>query len=202
MTLLDARHVAMALAVGAVVVAGTPFHAAADEPAGAQQADRLEVQFGGGYVMPAGPAVQLGAWSAGATYWLTRNWGVAARHVATPMTDANAPRFERARSRNTAGLLGMRSSSVTIQRRWLTAHSFEFQIGFGALLAGVERHAYFLPEAPPHVQNETSRGLAFELLAGRKVSRHIGFKGGLLFDLTGEESGGDMYAVGLAVIGF
>ena len=201
MTLLDARHVAMAL-VGAVVVAGTPVHAAGDDQAGAQQADRLEVQFGGGYVMPAGPTVRLGAWSAGGTYWLTRNWGVAARHVATLMTDANAPRFERARSRNTAGLLGMRSSSVTIQRRWLTARGIEFQIGFGALLAGVERHAYFLPGAPPHVQDETSRGLAFELLAGRKVSRRIGFKGGLLFDLTGEESGGDIYAVGLAVIGF
>ena len=118
------------------------------------------------------------------------------------MTDANAPRFERARSRNTASLLGMHSSSVTVQRRWLTAHGIEFQIGFGALLAGVERHAYFLPGAPPHVQDETSRGLAFELLAGRKVSRRIGFKGGLLFDLTGEESGGDIHAVGLAVIGF
>lgn len=201
MALQDARHVAMALAVGAVVVVGTPVHAAADDPAGAQQADRLEVQFGGGYVMPAGATVRLGAWSAGATYWLTRNWGVAARHVATPMTDANAPRFERARSRNTADLLGMRSSSVTIQRRW-TARGIELQIGFGALLAGVERHAYFLPGAPPHVQDETSRGLAFELLAGRKVSRRIGFKGGLLFDLTGEESGGDIYAVGLAVVGF
>ena len=56
MALQDARHVAMALAVGAVVVVvvGTPVHAAADDPAGAQQADRLEVQFGGGYVMPAG----------------------------------------------------------------------------------------------------------------------------------------------------
>ena len=117
------------------------------------------------------------------------------------MTDANAPRFERARSRNTADLLGMRSSSVTIQRRW-TARGIELQIGFGALLAGVERHAYFLPGAPPHVQDETSRGLAFELLAGRKVSRRIGFKGGLLFDLTGKESGGDIYAVGLAVVGF
>lgn len=117
------------------------------------------------------------------------------------MNDANAPRFERARSRNTASLLGMHSSSVTIQRRWLTAQGIEFQIGFGALLAGVERHAYFLPGAPPHVQDETSRGLAFELLAGRKVSRRIGFKGGLLFDFTGEESGGDVYAVGLVVIG-
>lgn len=201
MTLLEARHVATAL-VGTVVVAGTPIHAAADDPAGARQADRLEVQFGGGYVMPAGPTVRLAAWSAGATYWLTRNWGVAARHVATPMTDANAPRFERARARNTAGLLGMRSSSVTIQRRWSTAHGIELQVGFGALLAGVERHAYFLPGARPHVQDETSRGLAFELLAGRKVSRRIGFKGGLLFDLTGEESGGDIHAVGLAVIGF
>ena len=44
----------MALAVGAVVVAGTPVHAAADDPAGAQQTDGLEVQFGGGYIMPAG----------------------------------------------------------------------------------------------------------------------------------------------------
>ena len=95
MTLLDARHVATALAVG-VVVAGTPVHAAADDPAGSQ-GDRLEVQFGGGYVMPGGPTVRPGAWSAGGTYWLTRNWGVAARHVATPMTDANAPGFERAR---------------------------------------------------------------------------------------------------------
>ncbi len=177
MTLLDARRVAVAL-VGAVAVTGTPVHAAADDPAGAQQADRLEVQFGGGYVMPAGPTVRLGAWSAGATYWLTRNWGVAARHVATRMTDADAPRFERARSRNTASLLGMRSSSVTVQRRWSTAHNIEFQIGFGALLAGVERHAYFMPGAPPHVQDETSRGLAFELLAGRKVSRRIDFKRG------------------------
>ena len=64
MTLLDARHVAVAL-VGAVAVAvtGTPVHAAADDPAGAHQADRLEVQFGEGYVMPAGPAVRLGAWT-------------------------------------------------------------------------------------------------------------------------------------------
>ena len=204
MTLLEARHIAMALAVGAVVVAGTPVHAVADDPAGAQQADRLEVQFGGGLIMPAGPTAGLGAWSAGATYWLTRDWGVAARHVATPMTDANAPRFAGARSRNTASLLGMYSSSVTIQRRWLTAHSAEFQIGFGALLAGVERYAYFvLPGAPPHVQDEPSSGFAFELLAGRKVSRGFGFKGGLLFHLTGGEARvGDVYAVGLAVIGF
>ena len=200
MPLLDARHIA--LAVGAVVVAGAPIPAAADDPAGPRQTDRLEVQLGGGHVMPGGPSARLGAWSVGATYWLTRNWGVAARHVATPMSDANAPRFERARSQGTAGLLGMRSSSVTIQRRWITAHGFEFQVGAGALLAGVERHAYFLLGAQPHVQDETSRGLAFELLAGRKVSRHFGFKGGLLFDLTGEESGGDVYAVGLAVIGF
>ena len=202
MTLLHARHIATALAVGAVVVAGTPIHAAAGDAAGPQQTDRLEVQFGGGYVMPAGPTVQLGAWSAGATYWLTRNWGVAARHIATPMTDVIAPRFERARSRNTASLLGMHSSSVTIQRRWWIAHNIEFQIGFGGLLAGVERHAYFVPGAPPHVQDETSRGVALELLLGRKVSRRISFKGGLLVDFTGEESGGDMYAVGLTVIGF
>ena len=37
--------------------------------------------------------------------------------------------------------------------------------------------------------------------APRKVSRRIGFEGGLLVDFTGEESGGDVYAVGLVVIG-
>lgn len=198
MTLLDARHIAIALGVGAVVVAGTAVPAAADDPAGPRRTDRLEVHLGGGYVIPGGPTASLGAWSVGATYWLTRNWGVGGRHIATPMSDANTPRFERA----PAALLGMHSSSVTIQRRWITAEGFEFQVGAGALLAGVERHAYYRPGPRPHVQDETSRGLAFEVLAGRKVSRHFGFKGGVLFDFTGEESGGDVYAVGLAVIGF
>ena len=99
-------------------------------------------------------------------------------------------------------MLGLRSSTVTVHRRWFTERGVEFDVGFG-VMQEVNRYAYFLPEDPPLVQDESIRGLALELLVGRKVSRYVGFKGGVMIDLAADlDNTGNMHLVGLAVIGF
>ncbi len=43
--------------------------------AGTQERDRVDVQVGGGYVMPRGPTARLLAFDVGAAFWLTDAWG-------------------------------------------------------------------------------------------------------------------------------
>ena len=167
---------------------------------GAQPRDRVELQIGGGYVFPVGPTVRRGTYDVSAAFWLTDQWGVAVRRMAVPSVDVADPRFDHGRASFTSGMLGLRPSTVTVHRRWFTERGVEFDVGFG-VMHGVNRYAYFLSEDPPLVQDESILELALELLVGRKVSRYVGFKGGVMLDL-GNLDNGNMHLVGLAVIGF
>lgn len=143
---------------------------------GAQPGDWVELQVGGGRAAPGCGECLLAAFDVGVTFWGRNHWGISARHEFSPRDSIDSP-----------------YSSLTARRRWLMDDGTEFDLGFG-ITAGslVDRKALIVGFVP------------LDLLVGRKLSRHIGVKGG--YSLGCLYGDGDCLwrarVVGFAVIGF
>ena len=150
---------------------------------GPAQAQRLEVEAGGGYVRGGGaenPGPSLPVLDVGAVVWLTDKWGVAARLVDGPGEDLHEPIVGTDRTFLGTGYL--RYWTVTVRRRWDVRPALGLELGVGHLSGG--RFSLIrLIHDPPRRSTEPSlffSGFSVEALVSPRLSKHFGVKAGLI----------------------
>ncbi len=151
---------------------------------GPAQAQMLEVEAGGGYVVGGGaenPGPSLPVLNVGIVFWPTEKWGVAARIVDGPGEDLYEPSV-RITDRTFLGTGYLRYWTVTARRRWDVRPALGLELGFGLLFDG--RFATIqLFHDPPRRSTEPDlffNGLSLEALVSPHLSKHVGLKVGVI----------------------
>ena len=154
---------------------------------GAQPHNRVELQLGGGISWTQSCNVcSLASYEVGVTSWGRNHWGVSARHEFRPRYSVDDSLSDGSVERSS---LNIRISTLTVRRRWFRNNGTELDFGFGMGWASLNgANAWVVP---------------IDVFLGRKLSRHIGVKGGVsLGYLIAGRIATRPKAVGFAVIGF
>ena len=170
--------------VGVLLLAGTFLVGPLTGALYAQPNYQVELLVGGsgGYSNSNWNGFSPPAFELGATLWFNDNWGISGRHEFHLLSDSSG--------RLRQSYYDRRFSNVTLRRRWPIGDAFELDFGFGgAVITG---------RGQP-----TGGAVPFEVLIGRRLSRHFGVKGGYRHEMYW----GDIIVhrgrlVGFAVIGF
>lgn len=184
-------------------------------PALAQQVNRFEVQVGAGHA--AGSALHAPTFDVGVVFWGER-WGIAGRYGAQLGADEfDVPYYlggDRAWIDRSAWY-----ASATARRRWFGAGGIEYDAGIGLAYFAPTQTAFVLPtelllgsdwrsdDVTPrpsgHIlryRDEWGGMFSAEFLVGRKLSRRLGVKGGVVHNFALEFS--FTHLIGFATFGF
>jgi hypothetical protein len=168
------------------------------------QAQRVEVEAGGGYVFAGGaenPGPSLATVDVGVVVWPWTKWGVAVRLVEGPGEDLHEPVISA--DRTFLGQADLHYWTVTVRRRIALTNARGVELGFGQLFGGRFSTVQQFHDPPRRVTGPHTffpLGSALEAFITQAAGRHFAVKGGLTFDFNVETT--NLQPVVLAVIRF
>lgn len=179
-----------AICAALVIIAATP--ALAQEPA-------LELQLGGGFLLADSDLSSLPSVEAGVVLWWSNSWGFSMRRGVTigeHMASYDYGDGTRTGSRN------FRHWTPTLRYRRALDSALELNLGVG-LTFGAYDHLIWRPgaERNPRADHFSMGGLATEALVGKRITRRMGIKAGLIvYPFLDERAA--VAPVGFAVVSF
>lgn len=171
------------------------------EPAETVLAQRVEFEFGGGYVVGGGmenPGPSLPALDVGLVFWPAARWGVAVRLVEGPGEDLHEPVVSS--DRTFLGTGHLHYWTATVRRRAALTSAVGLELGFGLLFNGRFSTVQVFHDPPRRSSapdNFFDRGGSLEAFVTRSLGRNLGIKGGVTFDFNLDTTNFQPIAVGV-----
>ncbi len=167
--------------------------------------DEPTVEFfaGGGYGFGGGSeegAPSLPTFDLGAGLWLSKHWGLSFSYTGGPSEDRFPVRGESG-DRVFIGRRDLQLWRITVRRRQMLPGDAEFLLGLGIAWGDFEEIVIGLPPLPQDVGfDQAFNALSFELLLGKRISKHWWIRGGAIFDVNTESN--LVQPVGMLVLAF